>query len=165
MNVTVARTSNDGRFVGPASPLADVSREHWDKFCRLLEVQSTNKISESGGFGSYAIRPRRLVELGYAMYLRSKRTDKGRTIQTCEFLPPWTQAKFFKDPLAQYVAFSRSMLLYYTAMASGELKRPAGVSLAGALAILHCGGKGALKAWPEIFSDTKVLYDRVQGLF
>lgn len=147
------------------SPLSGVSNEVWGKFYRTLKIQPSDQVSESGGLGAFDIRPRRLVELKYAEGLRTERTAKGRQIHVCEFFLPWTEEKFLEDSIAQYVAFRRSMLLYYTAMTSGELKLPEGVSKAGALAILHRGGEGALKSWPNIFSDTRAVFDRVQGLF
>jgi hypothetical protein len=86
-------------------------------------------------------------------------------IQTCSFILPWTQKRFLNEPIAQYLAFSKSISLYYRALMDGELQRPEGVSMAGALAVLHRGGRGALKSWPEMFEGTKALYERAQGVF
>jgi hypothetical protein len=137
----------------------------WQRFAAALEVQSINAVSQSGGFGSYDLRPRRLVELGYAMRLRSKRTDKGRQIYICDFFLPWTQARFLADPVAQYTALSKSISLYHRAVLSGELKKPDGVSMAETMATLHRGGRGALEAWPKLFDHTRALCESVRGLF
>jgi len=151
--------------LGPKSPLEGISNDAWQRFVAALEVQQIDAISESGGLGSYDFRPRRLVELGYATRLCSKRTEKGRQIHICDFILPWTQARFLSDPVAQYVALSKSMLLYYTALMSGELKRPEGVSMAGTLAVLQIGGRGALKAWPNLFESTRALYKNARKSF
>jgi len=176
----------------PESPLRGVTREAWRMFSAGLQVQAHNMISESGGLGIFDIRPRRLVELGYATGLRSMRrptthawssgvcsrcrttrTEKtdmetcqnGRQIQVCEFIMPWTQQRFLTNPVAQYTALAQSMRLYYDALRDGKLVKPKDVSMAGALVVLHRGGRGALEAWPKIFSGTKMLFNRVQKAF
>jgi hypothetical protein len=78
---------------------------------------------------------------------------------------PWTQKRFLTEPIAQYVAFSKSISLYYRALMSGELQQPEKASKAGVLAVLHKGGRGALKAWPNLFDSTKALYESVKGVF
>jgi len=157
---------NAQRFVqGPESPLVGVSNDQWRTFLSALEVQPINAVSDSGGLGSYDIRPRRLVELGYATGLRYKRTEKGRQVQKCDFVLPWTQARFLVDPVAQYTALSRSMSLYHRALLSSELKKLQDVSIAGTLALLHKGGRGALEGWPKLFESTRALYEAAQGAF
>jgi hypothetical protein len=154
------------RFVsGPRSPLEGVSQEAWQRFVASLEVQAIGAVSNSGGLGSYDIRPRRLVELGYATALRSKRTPTSRQIQVCEFILPWTQARFLSDSIAQYVALSRSISMYYQALVKGEIEKPRDMSVAGALAVLHVGGRGALKSWPKLFEKTQVRYQAAQKAF
>jgi len=169
-----------------------------------LQVQAPDVISKSGGLGMFDIRPRRLVELGYATGLRSERRPtlhawnrrmvggvlvwdaekrcerckvswtedadmatcpNGRQIQTCEFILPWTQSRFLTNPLAQYTSMAQSMKIYYDAIKDGKLVKPAEASTAGALVVLHRGGKGALGAWPKLFEGTKRLYDRLQKIF
>jgi hypothetical protein len=157
--------SSAQRFTGPASPLRGVHRDAWRAFYTALEAQAANEVSESGGLGAFDIRPRRLVELGYATGLRPMRTEKGRSIQTCEFILPWTQARFLGNPFAQYTALAQSMRLYYEALREGKIVKPSDVSMAGALAVLHKGGKGALGALPEMFAATRVLFDKVNKIF
>jgi hypothetical protein len=60
---------------------------------------------------------------------------------------------------------ARSLGLYHELLRAGDIARPAGVSLAGALAILHRGGRGALRKWPDVFSDTRALFEAAQGAF
>ena len=157
------------------SPLPGVSIDGWKNWLTMLEIQRLpdgrevirpmRAISESGGFGSYDMRPRRLVELGYAHNLRYERTEAGRYIHTCDFLSPWTQDRFLEDPLAQQRAVARSAALYHKGLTSGELVRPKEASLAGVLAVLHRGGKGALKGFPNLFDETRALYEAARGAF
>lgn len=145
----------------PVSPLEGVSPLAWRKFVAALEVQGYGDISRGGGLGAFNIRPRRLVEIGRATNFR--RLD-GK--QLCDFKAPWTQKRFLADPVAQKAVLVKSMRLYYDALQSGGIKRPDGVSLAGALAVLHSGGRGALEEWPELsFKGTKALYEATRGIF
>jgi hypothetical protein len=148
-----------------SSPLKGVSAAQWTRFVRALEVQAIGAVSESGGFGSYDMRPRRLVELGYAKDLRSVRNEDGRTIRVCEFILPWTQDRFLADPILQYKVLSQSISLYLKALVGGDLKRPEDASVAGVLAVLHVGGRGALAGWPDLFIDTRARYDAARGAF
>lgn len=147
------------------SPLEGVSNSAWERFVKTLEVQLSSATSESGGFGAYSMRPQRLIELGYAQKLPPTRTAAGRQIQECEFVLPWTKKRFCTDALVQFEAFSKSNVVYYRALMNGELKKPKEVSLSGALAILHKGGEGALRAWPKLFTDTRDFYERAKGIF
>lgn len=150
---------------GPASPLAGVSDAAWCKLVMALEVQPLNAVSESGGLGAYDIRPRRLVELGYAQNLQSTRTETGRQVYVCDFIAPWERNRFLADPIAQYAVLARSMLVYHGLARSGDLRVPSEVGLSGAFAILHVGGHGALRGWPDLFERTRELYERARGLF
>ena len=149
------------RFVsGPASPLEGVHSDAWQSFAEVLEVQAVGAISASGGLGAFDIRPRRLVELGYATNLR--RFD-GR--QFCDFAAPWTQARFLTDPFAQHAVLSKSMQAYYDALRRGEIVKPKDMTMSGALAVLHVGGRGALAGWPKLFDNTRALFEAAQGVF
>lgn len=148
-----------------ASPLPGVTAEAWARFYPALDVQPIGAVSASGGLGSYDLRPRRLVELGLATNLRGGRTPSGRQAWTCDLLPPLSRHSFLANPVTQYMVLSRSMLRYHAQILSGELLRPDGVSLAGALSILHRGGRGALAAFPDLFDDTRALYEKARGAF
>ena len=152
-------------IVGPESPLEGVTRDAWQRFVAALEVQGVGDVSESGGLGAYDIRPRRLVELGYAVDLRSIRTVAGRQVYECDFALPWTKTRFLSDSVAQYTVLAKSIRLYYDAVRRGELSKPENCSMAGTLAILHRGGRGALKGWPDLFEDTRALYQAARGAF
>ncbi len=164
--IQTASVVNTRRFVTVlSSPLKGVNNAAWSRFVTALEVQGVRDVSESGGLGAYAIPPRRLIELGYAVKQPSVRTPKGRQVHSCKFISPWTKEQFLADPVAQYVVLSKSMMLYDAALEAGELHRPADISFSGLLAVLHCGGRGALAAWPKLFDNTQALYDKVKGIF
>ncbi len=147
------------------SPLPGVSDAAWERFRVALEVQAPGAISESGGFGSYDMRPRRLADLGYVGELRCERTGAGRQVYRCTFLAPWTEERFLRDIVAQHQALAMSMKLYCADLRSGKIQQPEGVSLAGALAILHIGGKGALRKWPHLFENTRARCEAARGAF
>ena len=150
------------RFVaGPESPLRGVNDAQWSRFVAVLEVQPIGAVSDSGGLGAYDIRPRRLVELGRATNLRYVQAPSGRWIHVCDF----DGERFLADPIAQYSVLSRSISLYYAALKGGELQMPKDVSLSGALAILHRGGRGAFKAYPDLFDNTRSLYEAAKEIF
>lgn len=163
------------------SPLIGVSDEQWTALVRALDVQPQNAVSESGGLGSYDIRPRRLVELGIATDLTPFRVagaeggelveaepGKGRQIYVCAFNSmtkvlgaPLSYKRFFSSPRLQLWILGESMRVYH----EQKIARPNGVSAAGALAILHVGGRGALKSWPNLFTETRARYDAAEGAF
>lgn len=147
------------------SPLPGVSKEAWDRFAKALEIQPNTSVSESGGFGTYDIRPRRLVEIGVGVNLRYLYKEGKRSVYECDFKAPWTKEKFLADLMAQFNAFKHSMSLYHKDITSGVIEKPEDVSLSGALAILHIGGRGALKAWPDLFENTRARYEAARGAF
>lgn len=148
------------------SPLARVSDAAWAALVRALEVQPIKAVSESGGFGAYDMRPRRLVELGFAQNLRSVRSRTGRQIFECEFAGGITKDRFLSDPVLQYDVLCRSLAQYHAALANGEIRKPEGMTAAGALAVLHRGGTGALRTWPgKAFDSTKALHDAACSAF
>jgi len=150
------------RFVdtAAASPLEGVSPTVWREWVAAHAIQPGGEVSRGGGLGAYNLRPRRLVEIGRAINFR--RID-GK--QFCDFVKPWTQARFLADPIAQFAVLVKSTRLYYDALRDGTIKRPSDVSIAGALSLLHCGGRGAIEGWPELFEETKALYEATKELF
>jgi hypothetical protein len=155
------------RFVaGPKSPLPGVTDAQWFRLTAALEVQPIGAVSDSGGLGAYDIRPRRLVELKLATKLRYVQAPSGRWIHVCSFVPPMTGERFLSDLSVQSDVLSRSISVYYSALMGGELTRPSEeCSVAGALSILHRGGTGALKAFPDLFDDTRSLYSAAKEIF
>jgi hypothetical protein len=149
------------RFVDMAavSPLEGVSAPAWRRFVAAIMAQ-TSVVARGGALGVYHIRPRRLVEIGRATNFR--RID-GR--QVCSFIAPWTEKRFLSDPVAQYAVLVKSTRLYYDALRDGTIKRPDGMSMSGALSVLHSGGRGAIEGWPELFDGTKALFTRCNGVF
>lgn len=152
------------RFERQASALAGVDDGAWDCFTRALCVQPINAISASGGFGCWDLRPRRLGELGVMTDLRYV-AGPGRDRWEGDFVSPWSADVLLGDVIAQHGLFVASMRLYAAALADGRIVRPVEVSRAGALAILHRGGRGALASWPRLFDDTRAIFDAAKGLF
>lgn len=147
------------------SPIEGVSDDAWMRFVAALEVQPIRAISASGGFGSYDTRPRRLVELGLATDPEYIRGESGRFAHRCKLNAPLTVERFLADPVIQYAALTKSIAAYYAEIMSGALRVPSDATLAGTLAILHRGGRGALASWPKLFEETRRLYDAVKDAF
>jgi hypothetical protein len=162
--------TNESRFTTSAStllqsPLEGVSAEAWHKLMRKMSVQAIGDISESGGFGSFDLRARRLGELGVMANLRTERRG-DRQIWVGDFVAPYTEAEFLRSLVVQTKVFKVSMKGYDLEMKAGTIVRPEGVSRSGALAILHRGGKGALASWPSrALSDTIALHEAAKDIF
>lgn len=150
------------------SPIPGVSDAAWMRWVAALDAQPIDAVGPSGGLGSYDMRPRRLKELGLARSVRLERAPSGRQVYSCELAPPLTRARFLRDMVLQAAVLARSARGHYDdlARASGEgLRLPEGQTLAGALAVLHRGGRGALARWPDLFEDTRVLWEKARGCF
>lgn len=147
------------------SPLAGIADRPWTHFVVAMGTQPMDAISQSGGLGSFDIRPRRLVEIGFAHNLRLQRTPEERQVQVCDFIAPLNAERFLSDPVLQYQVLAISTSEYFKNILDGAVEKPRDMSLAGALAVLHRGGRGALRAWPELFSNTRALYLAAHGAF
>lgn len=144
------------------SPLDGVSDAQWSKFCRLMATQKVGDVSESNALGMFAMRPRRLADLGYIESTATVRTPKGRQVFVGDFKPPLTAKKFLANAMEQYRAFVRSVKDHWTRLKGGKIKKPDWMSDSGALAALHRGGPPALE---KRMSDTAALVERVDGVF
>jgi len=150
-----------------ASPLPGVSDAQWERFRSVLE-QPIKAVSESGGLGAFDMRPRRLAELGYMHKLRQTRSSSGRLNWCGDFLAPWTRERFLSDLMVQHAALGKSMALYCEEIQRGEIKKPDGLSLSGALVVLHIAGKRGLERWsdPETrMPNTLARVNRADGIF
>lgn len=150
------------RFSRPlfSSVLAGVSASAWDAFVRALSTSGMRTTAVSGAVGSFELRPRRLGEIGVLTNMR--RDAGGRWVG--DFVAPYSEESIRLDANLQYEIFALSMKRYDDELSS--LVRPEGASRSGCLAILHCGGRGALKRWPEgAFDTTKAIFDRANKLF
>lgn len=147
------------------SPLEGVSAEAWHKFLRAMSVQAIGDISESGGFGSFDLRARRLGELGMMDNLRTERRG-GRQVWVGDFVEPYNEVEFLRNFVTQTTVFKASMKAYDAEMKAGTIVRPEGVSRSGALAILHRGGRAALSNWPSrALGDTIALHEATKDIF
>lgn len=159
-----------------ASEIAGVSDEAWSRFVEAMKTAPLGEVSSSNALGMFELTPRRLADLG-VMSSRLRRTKSPitkKTIWTGWFLKdgkidrtPASADAFLRSPWRQYDAFAASMRDYASRIASGAVAVPDGVSLAGALAILHRAGPRGLENWSagNRFKATEALYERARGAF
>lgn len=151
------------RFAGARqlfkSVLSGVPDAAWDAFVRAVSSRSIRDVSRGGGIGSFDLRPRRLGEIGVMVNLL--RGDRGKWVG--DLAPEY--ADLGRDATLQYRVFALSTKLYDADLVEGRIARPEGVSRSGALAVLHCGGKGAIDGWPRAFKTTRETFDRANDIF
>lgn len=146
------------------SPLLYATASQWSNFVRALVVQELRD-DTTAGFGLFALRPRRLEDLGIMTNLRRVGEDEnGRPLWDGDFILPLTRDRFLMSYLAQYNALVKSVVAH----AANATKLPKNMTTSGALAILHhAGGPWGLKSWVKgnRRKDTAELFDRTNGLF
>lgn len=145
-----------------------VSDAAWTKFVRAMVTQRVAHVTASNALGMFEMTPRRLKDLGLVTHLvRATSPSTGKPIWVAQFVRPMTCAKFLKSPVAQYAVFCRSMLDYVHRMSTGEIARPADMTLAGALALLHRCGPSGIRTWLESrrLTETEAAYWRAQEAF
>lgn len=120
------------------SPITGVSDDAWRRFVAAMTVRPAVDADGSKGHGCFDLRSRRLAEIGLGA--------------------PTT----FQDA---YEAFAKSVAAYIDDIGAGRLIVPDGVSRAGALVLLQRGGRGALAKYPDMFSDTREVFDRAKECF
>ena len=149
------------------SPLPGVEDAKWTEFARAMETQKLNEVSPSNALGLYAMKPRRLADIGLMKNLSTKRAPNGRMVWVGDFVKPLSAEKFLTNPLLQYNAFVDSTRAYVKKLAERKTKRAEGMTLSGALAVLHRAGLAGLEKWGEgkKFEDTEALYSRANGVF
>lgn len=156
------------RLVAPVrrvlrSELAGIEDDAWTDFVLAMKTQELGAVSASNELGMFGLRPRRLADLGLMRNLKGVRSPTERMIWIGEWVPPLSEAKFLADPRLQYRAFCESMKRY----AAGMGAIPDGLSLSGALAVLHRCGPGGLETWSreERFPSTEALVEKTNGIF
>lgn len=153
------------------SPIPGVSSEAWTKFCLTMRTQGTGDVSPSNAVGIFEMMPRRLVDLGILVNTKRVKSPKsGRMVLVGEFKPPMTEKIFTSNSLVQYNAFSESMRRYAEQLKNKGIESPKidGMTLSGALAILHRSGPEGLKKWVDKktrFPTTESMYNRTNGIF
>lgn len=157
----IARSPAVVREKALPSPLSGVTNEAWTRFVCALAVQPLSAVSASNGIGMFAHRPRRLVDLGIMANPRSFRAPSGRMICVADFVSPRTDISFLRDPDAQYEVLKISTVDFASRV--DALKKPAAMSLSGALCILHCAGPSALSG--KLFKDKEALYSKCREIF
>lgn len=162
-----------GDFTVPTELPGLASDAAWTRFARAVQSASPGAVSPSNALGMFEMKPRRLADLGLMATSSQVRTPSGRMVWVGDFVAPMTKDKFLRDSGAQYRAFADSMRAYVAGMKDGSVPtpdggRPKGMTLSGALAILHRCGPSGLKTWNDEekrFSDTVALYERANGIF
>lgn len=155
------------------SEIPGVPDEAWTKFTKALKTASPSAVSASNAFGMFELKPRRLEDLGLVTNTSCTRSPTGRMVWVGEFVAPMTLKSFLGSPKLQYRAFAASMKNYVDRLRNGSIPRPDGgkpdgMTLSGALAILHRCGPSGLKTWNDEskrFEDTKSLYSNANGVF
>lgn len=155
------------------SEIRNVSDAAWTNFVLTMKTAQLGSISASNDFGMFEIKARRLVDLGSAKDLRRARSPSNRLVWICEFVPPLTQREFLSSPSAQYDTFIKSTRAYIEGLRDGSVPKPdggfpVGMSLSGALSILHRCGPSGLKGWndpDDRFPNTAALFERTNGIF
>jgi len=154
------------------SPLENVSDRSWTDFALAMKSASLGTVSDSNAMGMFAMKARRLADLGLVKNVACDRSPTGRLVWVGDWVPPMTQKAFLASPKHQYDAFVESMRRYVDELdtarleMSGEL--PEDMTLSGALAILHRCGPSGLKNWgneEKRFPETIALYERANGVF
>lgn len=140
--------------------------EQWTAFVFALKTAPQMDVSPSNCLGMFEMRVKRLLDFGLVKNVEYKRSPAGRMVWSGEFVPPLTDAAFRKSAALQYTVFSASMRDYAKKVDVDEL--PEGMTLSGALAILHRCGPNGLAMWENEasrFPDTIALYNRANGIF
>jgi hypothetical protein len=158
---------DDGDEAALKSELPGVDDARWTQFVRAMVCADCDAVSESNAVGMFQFMPRRLHDLGLVKNINRSTGPTKRTIYVAVFVPPLTASKFLKNPDEQYRAFSKSCRDYATKISDGEIKKDPGMSLSGALAILHRAGPKGLDTWAsgERFPSTVSKFERIEGVF
>lgn len=169
--VPVVRVKGDDRCL--QSEIEGVSDEAWTAFSYAMKVAGLSNVSASNAMGMFALKPRRLADLGLMTSVACRRSPMGRFVWVGEFKAPLTAKLFLSDAALQYKAFGDSMKDYVNRLRDGTIPKPTngpseGMTLSGVLAILHRCGPHGLANWntnAPRFSDTVELYNRANGIF
>mgnify|MGYP001568307561 CR=1 FL=1 len=155
------------------SEISGVSDEQWTEFAKAMRVQDAGAVSASNELGFFAMKPRRLADLGLMRELTRVQSPARRMVWVGEFVEPLTQEIFLRSPKLQYRAFADSMQRYAAGIGTGAVPRSAlsalgDTTLSGVLAVLHRSGPSGLKNWHDKskrFPNTVTLFEKVNGIF
>lgn len=157
------------------SELEGVDDEAWTTWVLAMKVAEPTDVADSGALGMFAIKPRRLADLGLMKNVSHSNPRKTGQLQwSGEWADPrLTRDVFLSSPTIQYRAFVASTRFYATGIEDGSISCPDvladdGVTLSGALALLHKCGPRALEQWSNVKSrkpGTIELFGVTNGLF
>ena len=162
-NVTIIGYDSGAPAVMLPSPIAGVSKEAWTAFMFSQRTQKLSAVSKSNALGCFELKPRRLADLGIIGQTYYLKGPAGNMVWTGDFIAPLTPEIFLKSAKHQYIAFADSMKEYAKKLDGVSL--PEGMSLSGALALLHRCGPSGLKNLSDRFPDTQAAFDRANGIF
>ena len=145
------------------SPFVDVSSTAWERFLYVMATSAPDAVSPSNAVGMFELSPKRLCDLGVVRDLRRTRGPSGRMIWIGRFVAPLTCGKVLGDPREQRQLFERSMRDYRNSVHD----LPDGMTLSGALAIMHKAGPKGLESWKQgkRFEETEKLFNMANGIF
>lgn len=164
-----ARSTVDAINTELRSPfVSGVSNRAWTRFVHALSISDERgpthgqprlfSSASYAGLGCFAMRPRRLVEIGV---LKSVVTIKGKTVPSPE--DKQRLLAFLQNPIEQYRRMVVSLRRYDAALPSSL---PEGMTRSGALALHHRLGPKALEKWAKHQEpSTTALFQRTNGLF
>ena len=154
------------------SPIDGVSDAAWTEFALVMRVQDVGAMSASNEFGMFAMKPRRLADLGLMRDLRRGHSPVGRVVWLGDWVAPLSRDAFLSSPKVQYRAFVVSCRCYVEGLRDRTISTPGqwpgGLSLSGALAVLHKCGPSGLVSWGDEggrFPGTAALVERANGIF
>ncbi len=153
------------------SELDDVADDEWTQWVTAMKVADPTTVADNGALGMFAMKPRRLEDLGLMTNVAPSTRKKGAMGWQGEWIAPMTQDAFLGNASIQYRVLAASTKLYADAIAAGDLVAPdcdEEITLSGALALLHrCGPRG-LEQWADAtkrLPATLELFQRTNGVF
>lgn len=167
----LALVSDPPRFL--KSELEGATDAQWTEFVLAMKTQDPGAVSASNELGMFALKARRLADLGLLTNLTNARSPMGRMVWVGQWKAPLTQEKFLGSPKAQYAAFCTSMKRYIAGLKDGSVQMPddglpEDLTLSGVLAVLHRCGPSGLRTWNDVddrFPATVALVERTNGIF
>jgi hypothetical protein len=156
------------------SELPGVSDEAWTAWVLAMKVAEPTTTANNGALGMWAMKPRRLADLGFMTNVSAEPQRKNGLLKwDGEWTAPLTKDAFLSSPSIQYRILTASTKLYADGIADGSIVCPdeigdEGVTLSGALALLQKFGPHGLERWTDVEDrkpQTIELFKHANGLF
>ncbi len=156
------------------SELPGVPDEAWTAWVLAMKIAEPTTTADSGALGMWAMKPRRLADLGFMKNVRAEPQRKNGLLKwDGQWTAPLTKDAFLSSPSIQYRILTASTKLYADGIADGSIACPdeigdEGVTLSGALALLQKFGPHGLERWTDVEDrkpQTIQLFKHANGLF